>query len=254
MSDFEKDSLATTEVDCGAGGHSEPAKSSAPASVVQPATDHQPPATPVSAALEVERSMLDVGCSPPSSAVCPPPSPIVSSPSSSCPPLTPLPGESTRAFEAYCAYLELGPGRRFSAVARKFGVSLRTVQRWALEFDWRERLSTRAAHRAEQSAQIQARVQTEELLDATARAKAFRERQFLLAEAVLDVTERYLERLDDVDLEQVRFPDACRALEFAARLARQARETEATVTPDHGLRDQLVALLDQACRETGQPA
>jgi hypothetical protein len=40
-------------------------------------------------------------------------------------------GESDRAFEAFRAYLELGPKRRYAAVGRKLVASLRTVKRWA---------------------------------------------------------------------------------------------------------------------------
>ena len=54
----------------------------------------------------------------------------------------PLKNESDRAFEAFRAYWELGPQRRFAAAARKVGVSLRTVRRWAGEFDWRGRIKT----------------------------------------------------------------------------------------------------------------
>jgi hypothetical protein len=158
-------------------------------------------------------------------------------------------GESDRAFEAFRAYLELGPRRRYAAVARKIGASLRTVQRWAGDFDWPDRIKTYSASCADQSARTESAVQREEILDAAARARAFRERQFVLAEAILDVAERYLERVADEDLERLSLPDACRALDFASRLAGHARET-AAAAPDHSLRDQLASLLDQACAET----
>jgi hypothetical protein len=195
---------------------------------------------------QVVPAPLEVGCSP--SALTPF---SILDPLSSPPTFSPAQGESDRAFAAFCAYLELGPGRRYSAVARKAGVSLRSIQRWAIDFDWRTRISSHAARCAEQSAQSQSVVPAGDLLDAAARARAFRERQFLLAEAILDVAERYFEHLNEADLEQVRFPDACRALEFASRLAQQARETE--TAPDHALRDQLAALLDQVCPEPKQP-
>ena len=163
--------------------------------------------------------------------------------------LQPLKGESDRAFEAFRAYLELGPRRRFAAVGRKVGASLRTVQRWASDFDWRGRVKSHTARCAEESAQIETVARQEELLDAAARARAFRERQFALAEAVLDIAERYLERVEDDDLERLSLADACRALDFASRIAGRAQETDAAA-PDQGLRDQLASLLNQACAET----
>jgi hypothetical protein len=186
----------------------------------------------------------------------PPATPLsLQPPAPSLPPsFSPARGESDRAFEAFRAYLELGPKRRFAAVGRKVGASLRTVQRWANDFDWRGRIKNHAARCAELSVQSENNLHREELLDASVRAKAFHERQFVLAEAILDVAERYLERVEDEDLERLSLPDACRALDFASRIARHARETDAAATPDNSLRDQLATLLDQACAETSKPA
>ena len=165
---------------------------------------------------------------------------------------TPARGESDRAFEAFRAYYELGPRRRFAAVGRKVGVTLRTVQRWARDFDWCGRIKAHAAHCADQSAQFETAVSREAVLDAAARARAFRDRQFTLAEAILEVAERYIERVEDADLETLRFTDACKALDLASRIAQQAQSTE-VAAPDHSLRDQIATLLDQACAATSTP-
>ena len=161
-------------------------------------------------------------------------------------------GESDRAFEAFCAYLELGPKRRYTAVGKIVGASLRTVKRWATDFDWRGRIKTYAAQGAEQYVETENTVQREDLLDAAARAKAFRDRQYALAEAILDAAERHLERVDDDDLDQMSFADACKALAVASRLGGEAagREIGDSAAPARGLRDQLAALLEQAYSET----
>ena len=88
----------------------------------------------------------------------------------------------------------------------------------------------------------------------SARAQAFRDRQYALAESILEVAERQLERVDEDDLDQVSFSDVCKAVDVASRLARHARETPVADTPDQGLRDQLAALLDQVCGETLKPS
>ena len=161
-------------------------------------------------------------------------------------------GESDRAFEAFRAYLELGPKRRVAAVGRKVGSSYRTVRRWARDFDWHGRIKTYAAQSAEQFAETESAVQREEFLDGAARAKAFRDRQYDLAEAMLDTAERYLERVDDDDLDLISFADACKALEVASRIGQQAASsvTDDPAASSHGLRDQIEALLDQAYGET----
>jgi adenosyl cobinamide kinase/adenosyl cobinamide phosphate guanylyltransferase len=167
---------------------------------------------------------------------------------------TPARGESERAFEAYRVYLELGPHRRYAAVGRQVGAGLRTIKRWAVDFDWRGRIQAHAARSAEQFVQAESAVQREVLLDAAARAQAFRDRQYYLAEAILDVAERQLEQMDAEDPDQVSITDVCKALEVASRLARQARETGTGTAPDQNLRDHLAALLDQVVVENPKPA
>jgi hypothetical protein len=181
------------------------------------------------------------------------PAPLQPAPSSVQPttvlPFTPAPGESTRAFEAFCAYFELGPRRRYSAAARKVGVSVRTIERWSSQFDWRERITASAAQGAEQFMNIQ----EAERGETAARTQSLRERQIVLAESIVNLTERYFERLDDMDLEHIRLPDVCRALVVASRLVNQSPASDPAAQADHSLRDQLASLLDQAFRETPKP-
>ena len=172
---------------------------------------------------------------------------------SAAPTLSPVEGESDRAFEAFRAYYELGPRRRYAAAARKVGVTQRTVKRWAGEFDWRGRIITLAARAVEQSASAETALHRADLLDAAARAKSFRDRQFALAESILSVAERYLERMDEDNLDKLSFADACKAFALASQLGKSFRETDAPADQDHSLRDQLAALLDQACGETQAP-
>ena len=198
-----------------------------------------------------ENAAATPAATPPAAALPPPPDSQPSTLNSQ--PLFPqAKGESDRAFEAFRAYLELGPQRRYAAVGRKVGASLRTVKRWASDFDWRGRIKTYSAQLAEQYAETESAVQREELLDAAARAKAFRDRQYALAEALLDAAERYLENMDADDLDQMSFADACKALEVASRLGGQAAgdATDSAPAPGRALRDQLATLLDQAYRET----
>lgn len=162
------------------------------------------------------------------------------------PALAPAPDESPRAFEAFCAYLELGPHRRYSAVARQVGVSVRTIERWAVQFDWRERLTARAA----QGADLFVQVRNAGLRETAVQEQSLRERQLVLAESIVSLTERYFERLDDMDLERVRLPEVCRALELASRLVGPPRDSAPAAPADAGLRDQLATLLAQAFRET----
>jgi len=198
--------------------------------------------------------------SPPEASLAPTPDPIqdlIPHPSTlNSQPASPLfpqaQGESARAAEAFRVYLEFGPQRRYAAVGSKVGASLRTVKSWAHDFDWRGRIKTCAARGAEQYAETESAVQREEFLDAAARTKALRDRQYDLAESLLDTAERYLENVEGDDLDLMSFADACKALEVASRIQQQAATSVADdpAASSRGLRDQLEALLDQAYGET----
>lgn len=163
-------------------------------------------------------------------------------------PLAPARGESDRAWEAFRVYLELGPPRRYGAVSRKVGASLRTIRRWASQFDWRGRIHASTGRQIEQYEEAQSVLQHEELLDAAARAQALRDRQYAVAEAMLDAAERYLECVGEGDLDQMSFSDACKALSVAARVGQPAAGPHPNdpSAPVRSLRDQLAVLLDQA--------
>jgi hypothetical protein len=156
-------------------------------------------------------------------------------------------GESDRAFEAFRVYLELGPGRRYAAVGRKVGVSLRTIKRWAADFDWPGRIKTYAKDAAEVFVETEQAVHREELRD----AQGFRDRQHVLAQRLQDAVERYLENLEGGDLDRMSLADACKALEVASRLGPQTERGtgEDPAGTSRSLRDQLTSLLEQVFRE-----
>ena len=188
---------------------------------------------------------------PPSTGFIPPSSAGGSQPST--PNLQPFKHESDRAFEAFRAYWELGPTRRFAAVGRKTGASVRTVRRWASDFNWKGRIKSCSAQCAQEQMETENEIHRDELEDAAVRAKAFRERQYSLAEAILDAAERYLENMEADDMDAMSFADACKALEVASRLGQQAANPIADdpAQSARSLQDQLSALLDQAYGEVG---
>jgi len=144
-------------------------------------------------------------------------------------------------------YLELGPARRYAAVARKVGVSLRTIKRWAADFDWPGRIKTYAKDAAEVFVETEQAVHREELRD----AQAFRGRQHVLAQRLQDAVERCLENLEEGDLDRMSLTDACKALEVASRLGPQTERGtgEDPTGASRSLRDQLTSLLEQVFRE-----
>ena len=75
-------------------------------------------------------------------------------------------------------------------------------------------------------------------------------------ETILDAAGRYLERVEDDDLDLMSFADACKALEVASRIGQQAAssETDDPTASTRTLRDQLATLLDQAYSEAPSQA
>lgn len=69
------------------------------------------------------------------------------------------PKETEKAYEAFLVYKNLGPGRTFTAVAKKLHKSCTLVRRWATTWKWKERVelydreNDRKAQREAQEAQ-----------------------------------------------------------------------------------------------------
>ena len=59
------------------------------------------------------------------------------------------PKESSKAFAAFQAYLELGPERSLAAVATKLGKSKVMMEKWSRKFDWIARVQAHGSHLAE---------------------------------------------------------------------------------------------------------
>lgn len=50
-----------------------------------------------------------------------------------------LPNESSRAYQAYVIYRDLGPDRSLAQVSQKHTKSIPTLKRWSSKYNWVER-------------------------------------------------------------------------------------------------------------------
>jgi hypothetical protein len=57
-------------------------------------------------------------------------------------PTRPLPGETAKAFAAFCAYREMGPGRSIAKVGQALGKSTTLMARWSHTWSWVARART----------------------------------------------------------------------------------------------------------------
>lgn len=116
---------------------------------------------------------------------------------------------------AYRFYLELGPGRTLAQVAREFGVTQASVQRWAKSFDWQRRVDQHDAQVARRTLDLAEQDSVE--TDAKARARNLQLTQMALlqlAKALSSGNVRFqasdLTRLVELERTLVEGPDAAR--------------------------------------------
>jgi hypothetical protein len=123
-------------------------------------------------------------------------------------------GASARQEKAFAAYLDLGPSRSLSELARALqhhptrkglrGPSLRTLEGWSVQFRWQERL-----------ADIERKVQLELEYEHVQRVKQYRER---LREKGLLLQQHGIEWLDGMNAEDVKAHEAIKAIDTGFKL------------------------------------
>lgn len=131
---------------------------------------------------------------------------------------TPLPwerreNESTKAYEAFCIYRDMGRERSLAKVSEKQQKSGSLIGRWSRENDW----VNRAAKWDDEQERIEREIAQKE------QAKAIRDmraRHAKLAEAMLMKAARGLARIPDDEIKPV---DVSRMVDIASKLERISR-------------------------------
>ena len=118
-------------------------------------------------------------------------------------------GETSRAYEAFCTYRDLGPNRSQSKTSQKLGKNSRTIADWSTKYDWVKRA---AAWDAEQD-RIARQAQIDEI-------KKMRKRHADLATAMLVKAAKALQRIPE---DEVKASDVSRLVETASKLERISR-------------------------------
>jgi hypothetical protein len=73
----------------------------------------------------------------------------------------PIKGESKRAFSAFQLYVELGDGRKYQEVARRYGCSTQNIENFAAKYHWQDRLAILIAEEAERAADAERQARLE---------------------------------------------------------------------------------------------
>lgn len=118
-------------------------------------------------------------------------------------------GESTRAYEAFALYRDMGVDRSLRKVAQQLNKSLTIVAKWSTESEWIKRV---AAWDAEQD-RIARQAQVEEI-------KKMRKRHAEVANSMIIKAARALNRMKEEDIKPA---DISRFIEVASKLERLSR-------------------------------
>lgn len=118
-------------------------------------------------------------------------------------------GETSRAYEAFAAYRDMGPDRSQRKLGQKLSKNTATIAGWSTKYEWVKRV---AAWDAEQD-RIARQAQIDEI-------KRMRKRHADLATAMLVKAAKALQRLPEDD---IKAGDVSRMVETAAKLERISR-------------------------------
>lgn len=133
------------------------------------------------------------------------------------PSFAPSPGESPDAFAAFLVYFQIAGQRRLTAVARKTGAGLRTVYRWAQDFDWAGRINRHQASLLQQRAQLETTLARDAIIGWADRAATFREREWEITDDLLQALQR---RLISGDLDAGSLAILARTFALTSRVGR----------------------------------
>ncbi len=140
-------------------------------------------------------------------------------------------GETPRAFGAFLAYFNLGSARSLSAVAEQLGEKLDSVKKWSSQYRWADRLCRYQSGLLQQQVEAQAAFQQEPGADWARRTHECRQQEWETARQLRAVAQCFLETVGEPQVEKITLAQASRALQVAARLARQALSDSALPDP-----------------------
>ena len=143
-------------------------------------------------------------------------------------PTKPLPRESAKAFEAFCAYRDMGPGRSVAKVGHAVGKSTTLMARWSGRWAWVARVATWDADTAVKVAMAQ----QEEIVE-------MRSRHARIAAALLGKVVARLVKLDPAELTPAQvtrmFDVAMKAERTSRGASSETRAARPAVATEHPL-------------------
>lgn len=163
------------------------------------------------------------------------------------------PGETPRALGAFIAWFNLGQGRSLPAVADQLGEKLDTIKKWSSQHRWADRLCRHQAGLLQQQVDAQVALHQEQAADWARRTHECRRQEWETAQKLRAVAQCFLETVGEPQLEKITLAQASRAVQVAARLARQALSDAAL--PDTAVHAPIQLEIEAALKKAfGSPA
>ncbi len=122
-------------------------------------------------------------------------------------------GESTKAFEAFTIYLNMGADRSLRAVAEKLGKFRTLIERWSSSNAWVERVDAYDAF-------IQKKAQAEAIKDAVKKVRKMNDRHIGIA---LKLQEKAMAALAEMDPDEIDPKVLVAIIREATKLERESR-------------------------------
>jgi hypothetical protein len=131
-------------------------------------------------------------------------------------------GETPRAYGAFIAFFQIGPGRTLPLLSEKLGESLGTIKNWSSRFDWSERIQSFNAGLLQQQAQSEIALQLQRSADWSERVNEFREQEWLASQKLLAAARCFLESYGEEQLQKMTLAQVSRAVDISSRIGRLA--------------------------------
>jgi hypothetical protein len=132
------------------------------------------------------------------------------------------PGETPRAFSAFCAFFDLGHGRTLQAVAAQLDEKPDTVKKWSSRFRWSDRIQSFNSGLLQQHAEAAAASRARQTADWARLTSRYREQEWEAAQKLLGAVQCFLDSFGDQHVEKMTLGQVSRALQVSANLARAA--------------------------------
>ncbi|MEI8291614.1 MAG: hypothetical protein WCH99_19270 [Verrucomicrobiota bacterium] len=162
-------------------------------------------------------------------------------------------GETPRAMGAFLAWFNLGPARSLPAVAGQLGEKLDSVKKWSSQYRWADRLCRYQAGLLQQQVDAQVVFHQEQAAAWARRTHECRQQEWEAAQKLRAVAQCFLETVGEPQIEKITLAQASRALQVAARLARQALSDAAL--PDTAVHVPIQLEIESALKKAfGSPA